>query len=115
MSHNAFIGRCCRREGSLQTINPEPLPVPAETHGRDARATTLVAAPAALRCIAGFQPAVASPPRSEEHTSELQSQPNIVCRLLLDTSPSLGEEHTVLVTPKGSWVWRLKGSSWLVF
>src|SRR2546430_12908838 len=23
-------------------------------------------------------------PRSEEHTSELQSQPNLVCRLLLD-------------------------------
>src|SRR2546430_13553929 len=25
------------------------------------------------------------PPRSEEHTSELQSQSNLVCRLLLDT------------------------------
>src|SRR2546427_9019148 len=26
----------------------------------------------------------ASPPRSEEHTSELQSQSNLVCRLLLE-------------------------------
>src|SRR2546430_7238841 len=28
--------------------------------------------------------ASASPPRSEEHTSELQSQSNLVCRLLLE-------------------------------
>src|SRR2546430_9818481 len=27
---------------------------------------------------------VADPPRSEEHTSELQSQSNLVCRLLLE-------------------------------
>src|SRR5215475_5077220 len=31
---------------------------------------------------AGF--AIASPPRSEEHTSELQSRENLVCRLLLE-------------------------------
>src|SRR5438270_4144124 len=38
-------------------------------------------APAAQRA-----PAVAGAPnmRSEEHTSELQSQPNLVCRLLLE-------------------------------
>src|SRR2546430_12653541 len=28
-------------------------------------------------------------PRSEEHTSELQSQSNLVCRLLLDTKKDL--------------------------
>src|SRR2546427_8944114 len=28
--------------------------------------------------------ALAAPPRSEEHTSELQSQSNLVCRLLLE-------------------------------
>src|SRR2546430_4896429 len=28
--------------------------------------------------------ALAPPPRSEEHTSELQSQSNLVCRLLLE-------------------------------
>src|SRR2546427_1485629 len=27
---------------------------------------------------------IAGPPRSEEHTSELQSQSNLVCRLLLE-------------------------------
>src|SRR2546430_13469182 len=29
-------------------------------------------------------PQTAPPPRSEEHTSELQSQSNLVCRLLLE-------------------------------
>src|SRR5256886_8709763 len=33
---------------------------------------------------AGFEPSDAQPPRSEEHTSELQSQSNLVCRLLLE-------------------------------
>src|SRR2546430_12421320 len=48
--------------------------------------------------------------RSEEHTSELQSQSNLVCRLLLEkkkttakyiysilTNPTLSETHSVLV------------------
>src|SRR2546430_7650103 len=32
----------------------------------------------------GADPPGAQPDRSEEHTSELQSQPHIVCRLLLE-------------------------------
>src|SRR5256886_8045149 len=32
----------------------------------------------------GPTPPKAGPPRSEEHTSELQSQSNLVCRLLLE-------------------------------
>src|SRR6266478_7703994 len=31
--------------------------------------------------------------RSEEHTSELQSQSNIVCRLLLEKKKSIGTKH----------------------
>src|SRR2546427_3250648 len=38
--------------------------------------------------------AVAAPDRSEEHTSELQSQSNLVCRLLLEKK----KRHS-------SWVW----------
>src|SRR2546430_8808963 len=36
-----------------------------------------------------------SPPRSEEHTSELQSQSNLVCRLLLEKkqTPGLTQHH----------------------
>src|SRR5205085_3875178 len=45
--------------------------------GRDRR-------PAAARCAAPAPCAAGSPARSEEHTSELQSQSNLVCRLLLE-------------------------------
>src|SRR2546430_8733839 len=42
---------------------------------------------AAIRCVG---PVLLQRPRSEEHTSELQPQSNIVCRLLLEknTRPS---------------------------
>src|SRR5688572_31365757 len=33
------------------------------------------------------------PPRSEEHTSELQSQSNLVCRLLLEKKKSLAMDR----------------------
>src|SRR2546427_4579916 len=33
------------------------------------------------------------PPRSEEHTSELQSQSNLVCRLLLEKKKKKKEKH----------------------
>src|SRR5256886_12931704 len=36
----------------------------------------------------------ADQPRSEEHTSELQSQPNLVCRLLLEKKNKLGSDQT---------------------
>src|SRR2546430_3824742 len=36
------------------------------------------------RCTAVIQPTPTSSARSEEHTSELQSQSNLVCRLLLE-------------------------------
>src|SRR5688572_31192560 len=34
--------------------------------------------------LAGLSTTMAGSPRSEEHTSELQSQSNLVCRLLLE-------------------------------
>src|SRR2546430_4565270 len=37
-----------------------------------------------LRSLAGCEPQGAQCRRSEEHTSELQSQSNLVCRLLLE-------------------------------
>src|SRR5688572_30970379 len=41
--------------------------------------------PARLRCISPRTPLPRGPgERSEEHTSELQSQSNLVCRLLLE-------------------------------
>src|SRR2546427_2624244 len=38
-------------------------------------------------------PAASVPPRSEEHTSELQSQSNLVCRLLLEKKKKKKDEH----------------------
>src|SRR2546427_4787708 len=35
------------------------------------------------------------PPRSEEHTSELQSQSNLVCRLLLEKKKETRTEHVL--------------------
>src|SRR2546430_3787184 len=35
-----------------------------------------------------------APTRSEEHTSELQSQSNLVCRLLLETNHAAVDVHT---------------------
>src|SRR2546430_15477710 len=37
--------------------------------------------------------------RSEEHTSELQSQSNLVCRLLLEKKKQLTKNQTVATTP----------------
>src|SRR5260370_32008348 len=54
------------------------------------------------RWPAGRSPALAAHPRSEEHTSELQSHLNLVCRLLLEkkkqeqiSPPTLHDEHRV--------------------
>src|SRR5690554_7687104 len=46
----------------------------------------LLTVPAAIAASCAFMMPVATPPnaRSEEHTSELQSRPHLVCRLLLE-------------------------------
>src|SRR5688572_32525694 len=44
----------------------------------------------------------APPPRSEEHTSELQSQSNLVCRLLLEKKNirvNKLEHHVLIILP----------------
>src|SRR2546430_8343198 len=41
-------------------------------------------------------------PRSEEHTSELQSQSNLVCRLLLEKKKRRQEDTTIPNTPSDS-------------
>src|SRR3954464_16103980 len=40
-----------------------------------------------------------SPFRSEEHTSELQSHDNLVCRLLLEKKKKQKRKHTLLQRP----------------
>src|SRR5947209_15762780 len=48
---------------------------------------------------AGSRPPAASPsPRSEEHTSELQSRQYLVCRLLLEKKKNKRQKHNKLHT-----------------
>src|SRR2546430_6636945 len=62
-----------------------------------------VASETFLRCVTEWPRKTSSATRSEEHTSELQSQSNLVCRLLLEKkktklrliSPRVDEQHTL--------------------
>src|SRR2546430_13110026 len=51
----------------------------------------------ARACVSASSPSKLS--RSEEHTSELQSQSNLVCRLLLEKKKSKAEQRHVLAPP----------------
>src|SRR5688572_31636867 len=52
--------------------------------GRAATAPARASRSATLRPATPSAASRSTPPRSEEHTSELQSQSNLVCRLLLE-------------------------------
>src|SRR5256885_7313908 len=70
---------CAVREHNGQPCRPAPL-----SCVRDARAREAARPPHARSCMRGARTSGASQPRSEEHTSELQSPCNLVCRLLLE-------------------------------
>src|SRR5438270_10711801 len=80
--------------------------LPISERRRTTTATT-AASCAGSRCTASrptSSPTTTSTPsptatRSEEHTSELQSQPNLVCRLLLEKKNHQGYYLRVLHTP----------------
>src|SRR3712207_7820872 len=89
------------RSGGVVHVRPAPLPAPVHAAGEaDLRRRRRVARPArdvvALPAARAADPAHARAgglqadapgrgrPRSEEHTSELQSRPYLVCRLLLE-------------------------------
>src|SRR2546430_12232589 len=54
-----------------------------------------------LATLSGSEKTVSTPPRSEEHTSELQSQSNLVCRLLLEKKKNC-RPHPVRLTDLAS-------------
>src|SRR2546430_8381184 len=70
---------------------------------------SLVRGPAALadrrRVVPGLGPVPRGPAvlrgvvRSEEHTSELQSQSNLVCRLLLEKKKKQKQQNTAILLP----------------
>src|SRR5215813_204188 len=51
-----------------------------------------------------------APRRSEEHTSELQSRPHLVCRLLLEKKKATRNDYVLLFQSQGS-SWSSAGSS----
>src|SRR5436305_11331617 len=73
----------------------EPEAPPTSTVGLTTAAATVVAACAAPVPLARSRAASAeTTDRSEEHTSELQSRPHLVCRLLLEKKKKTGNTHT---------------------
>src|SRR2546430_7012660 len=52
-----------------------------------------------VRAAACSRPRARPPARSEEHTSELQSQSNLVCRLLLEKKKKTNHELTLYTSP----------------
>src|SRR5688572_30980807 len=60
-------------------------------HGADQRAGERAHHHAGQHQDVGIEPAPGYRARSEEHTSELQSQSNLVCRLLLEKKKELEE------------------------
>src|SRR2546430_12531167 len=62
----------------------------AESSLANARLSGMSRRTGSLSCDCQFQPTA----RSEEHTSELQSQSNLVCRLLLEKKKNITEQGT---------------------
>src|SRR2546422_6005254 len=51
-----------------------------------------ISLPARIACAGSLSKAISFQPRSEEHTSELQSRLHLVCRLLLEKKKRLVQE-----------------------
>src|SRR5690606_39638895 len=81
----SVVGRDVTRDGSGCRRECVRAPLRCRLGGGDAR-----------RCRAGTRPGTQrSPrPRSEEHTSELQSRENLVCRLLLEKKKKKNKKNT---------------------
>src|SRR2546430_4200109 len=73
------VHRAGPAESQFMRSRPQPLVTRAETRGT--RPGTTVPDRA---CASGTRGGASHGDRSEEHTSELQSQSNLVCRLLLE-------------------------------
>src|SRR2546430_4998642 len=98
MTHSFFFKACFRRNGALcrrpllfeQTASIQNL---GRNRGGRFRQLRLLGSFFPYRAEVARGPVLINrlqvPPRSEEHTSELQSQSNLVCRLLLEKKKNL--------------------------
>src|SRR2546427_2788262 len=79
------IPPACRTRSLDPTHTPEPLPCSPSDAPFRARRPHVISAPPSRTGRRADYPG----PRSEEHTSELQSQSNLVCRLLLEKKKNI--------------------------
>src|SRR5438874_9866793 len=90
----AGIGRCHLSPGSGDPPGCLPdfaIPLPVHpTRSSSVSASAVIGLPAILR---RFCPSAARAIRSEEHTSELQSRRDLVCRLLLEKKKIKTDTH----------------------
>src|SRR5215475_12857210 len=89
-----WVGRRARRRATAAPAKaPDPVPVSTMAGGGSGSTSSLPAAP----------PAPTTQARSEEHTSELQSRENLVCRLLLEKKkqkkPKIIKKHKTTTAP----------------
>src|SRR2546430_7118550 len=71
---------------------------PYTTLFRSLRCATAASSGATCCCLRPSAEALPGARRSEEHTSELQSQSNLVCRLLLEKKKPQPVSHFTLLT-----------------
>src|SRR2546430_17291608 len=83
-SHNGYLFFFFLNDPATTEISPLPLPAPLPISRATFPKSSPESAPSATSEPPVKSRAVGSNVRSEEHTSELQSQSNLVCRLLLE-------------------------------
>src|SRR2546430_8244914 len=83
------------RSRSTRKSPSEPLG-PAESREFGGTLHCLTLHPVELACFHYSGSGISPEPRSEEHTSELQSQSNLVCRLLLEKKKKESYEKSAI-------------------
>src|SRR2546427_1178031 len=79
-----FVGESNFLDGVVISTSPDGRAVVRAEGGLELRGTSRESLHVGQRVVAAVRPEKIVPQRSEEHTSELQSQSNLVCRLLLE-------------------------------
>src|SRR5262249_59468472 len=90
--------RVLRREGyRVVLVNSNPATIMTDPEWADATYLEPLDAATVAEVIEHERPDAILPTRSEEHTSELQSLTNIVCRLLLEKKTSIDYNEVQMV------------------
>src|SRR5690554_3175600 len=84
--HSAYLAGAYRKTdlGGTAARNHLAASLPTEPESHDGKANVRYCNASAITHCPGRERCALCGPRSEEHTSELQSRPHLVCRLLLE-------------------------------